>query len=339
MPGKTSAIVLPQPRLMISGADFRPNASQVLDALQRELEKHSLTIAELIRIRSLYFRVSVVGNCNFRCPFCHNEGGPAKGKLTLDQIEIASRAASDVGFRRVQFTGGEPLIHPELAKFISTACSYFQDVGVTTNGSLLTRRLDGLARAGLHRLHISLQRESLIAHEADAVWRLPTWLQSVVDFCSDRGIALKLNLPVAAPDLGAAERFLHDTRVMPFGLSIFSILPESDEPAEVRQAYLTRLVEIVRAEDESRGALSADRIGKVSLRSYRKPTGMRCVSCSSVANCTEQSRSLRLGVDYMLRPCLATRDWDMPLRPDHARSDMYDAALLALDYEPLVATI
>jgi hypothetical protein len=46
----------------------------------------------------------------------------------------------------------------------------------------------------------------------------------------------------------------------------------------------------------------------------------------------EQSHSLRLGADLVLRPCLATRHWDAPLRASAINESVTEAALLALDY-------
>ena len=57
----------------------------------------------------------------------------------------------------VRFTGGEPLLRKELPEMIAHAKALgIEDVALTTNASLLKRRLPDLLTAGLDRVNISL---------------------------------------------------------------------------------------------------------------------------------------------------------------------------------------
>ena len=304
---------------------------EALREVRRRLEDRHQTLAEAIHERKLYFRVSVVGACNLSCIFCHNEGAPTAGKLEPEMVRAAVRSAAAVGFARVQFTGGEPLIHPQLDDLIRIAREYVEDVGVTTNGTYLPKRLNGLIAAGLQRLHVSLQTESLTDGDS-AEWASPQWLVPTVETAAEGAFNLRLNLPVPADSLGQAERFLELLTARSVSCKVFSILPEG---GLTEDSYpLDDLESIVnRVNNANAGSPSA---GRAELRGFRPPSGFRCATCRDKVRCKEQSHSLRLGADLTLRPCLATRAWDLPLAwPIHLQDlevAVLEQSLLALDY-------
>lgn len=300
---------------------------QAVDSIRARLCEQGQGLADAIQRRNLYFRVSILGSCNLDCPFCHNEGGPGKGKLDLAFAGRAIRIASALGFNRTQFTGGEPLLHPRVAEFVSVASEIMPDVGITTNGVYLPKRLDALVEAGLSRIHISLQAEALRDPPSATDWSVPAWLGPVLELSRRGTISVRLNVPVPLNDIGVARAFLPDMRRFGCDLNLFSILP-SDEEQPPSSADV--LVQVADAENEWRAAHTVP--GRVLVRGYRAPSGIRCDTCRAKPRCMEQSHSLRLGVDRILRPCLATREWDLQATIEHLDTQMESAALLALDY-------
>jgi cyclic pyranopterin phosphate synthase len=308
------------------------DTQSVLAALESDLRTAGTNLRSAIRERALYFRVSIIGNCNLRCQFCHNEGGPLSGLLDQSYARAAFAAARDVGFTRVQLTGGEPLLHPQVSDFVRLGGDHFDDVGLTTNGTYLEAKLPALIDAGIGRIHVSLQKETLAPH-AEQAWSVPYWLSRVVVLCDRHGVRLRFNLPVAEADLPPAANFLESTRALPFGLNVFSILPTTASADGLGTAYLDRLLALVIREDALRRAAASP--GRVTLRGYSQPSGHRCGACRERPRCTEQSRSLRLGVDQVWRPCLASRQWDARLAGPVNVDTVRVMALLALDYQPI----
>src|SRR5215831_9212288 len=211
----------------------------------REVEVISLRLAETeetlrsaIRQRNLYFRVSVLGSCNLNCPFCHNEGGPKKGKLDLAFALRAILVARELGFERVQFTGGEPLLHPRIPEFIAGARRIVGDVGVTTNGTYLKSKLDSLVAAGLSRIHISLQAESLRVRPDADHWTIPSWLAPVLNLGRDGVLSVRLNLPVPVSDLQIVRAFLVELSPFQCDVNLFSILPRDHCPTEMNSTFV-----------------------------------------------------------------------------------------------------
>jgi cyclic pyranopterin phosphate synthase len=108
-------------------------------------------------------RVSLTDRCNLRCSYCM----PAEGLPWLPRPEMLSAAEVNrlvriaverLGVREVRFTGGEPLLRPELVPIVAAAAALTPRprLSVTTNGIGLERRAAALVEAGLDRINISL---------------------------------------------------------------------------------------------------------------------------------------------------------------------------------------
>jgi molybdenum cofactor biosynthesis enzyme MoaA len=304
------------------------NLDNVVDLIRTELVRRRQSLSDAIAARDLYFRVSLVGNCNLNCPFCHNEGAPTSGIADPGFVERAMAAAREVGFARVQFTGGEPLLHKKVEVFVSRASSIFTDVGVTTNGTLLLLKLEKLIAFGITRIHISLQEEPLRDAGEHGEWGVPGWLTTVLQRGQEAAVNIRLNLPVPAHAMDDAFSFVRRMRTFGCDLKVFSVLPEGQFRGE--HYPLEELKRKVRDENRQRRLMGVP--GEVLLREYREPDGVRCKQCKEFRFCKEQSHSLRLGADGILRPCLATRRWDLPLREEEMRTQIEASALLAIDY-------
>ena len=111
-------------------------------------------------------RISVLDQCNFRCPYCMPEDEYhadfeflRKGqRLTYEEILKIARVAAGLGVSKMRLTGGEPLLDKRLDRLVNglAAIPGVEDLALTTNGALLAPVAQKLADAGLHRVTISL---------------------------------------------------------------------------------------------------------------------------------------------------------------------------------------
>lgn len=104
-------------------------------------------------------RVSLTQECNLNCFYCHQEGedgGEKDTRLQLEEVKQLVKTASDLGMNKVKFSGGEPLLHPEIKEIISYSAELMDDVSLTTNGVLLPEKAEQLSEAGLDRVNVSL---------------------------------------------------------------------------------------------------------------------------------------------------------------------------------------
>ena len=91
------------------------------------------------------------GGCNFRCPFCHNASLVLPEELAHDssEEEVLKFLKKRVGvLDGVAVTGGEPLLHPDIADFLKEVKAMGYLVKLDTNGSF-PDRLISIVEAGL----------------------------------------------------------------------------------------------------------------------------------------------------------------------------------------------
>ncbi len=101
-------------------------------------------------------RISLTQACNLNCIYCHAEGEKnPEQELSAEQIAEILRVAQSFGIRSVKFTGGEPLMRPDLAQIIRSVPPGME-VSLTTNATMLAERAQELKDAGLNRVNVSL---------------------------------------------------------------------------------------------------------------------------------------------------------------------------------------
>jgi GTP 3',8-cyclase len=101
-------------------------------------------------------RVSLTPKCNLSCIYCHREGENLPGgPLSGAEIAEVLRVAAGFGIRSVKFTGGEPLLRPDLIEIIKSVPDGMES-SITTNGTLLAGLAADLKQAGLRRVNVSI---------------------------------------------------------------------------------------------------------------------------------------------------------------------------------------
>ena len=127
-------------------------------------------------------RVSLTDRCNFRCFYCLPNGEPPLARketiLTFEEIEYICDIFVSLGIEKIRLTGGEPLLRKDIETLIEKLARLkvrspkskvqghskidfddsrlLKDLALTTNGHSFPRRAEGLKRAGLDRVTISL---------------------------------------------------------------------------------------------------------------------------------------------------------------------------------------
>ncbi|MEZ5102850.1 MAG: GTP 3',8-cyclase MoaA, partial [Thermoleophilia bacterium] len=106
-------------------------------------------------------RLSVTDRCNLRCSYCMPEENyvwlPHRDILSFEEIGRLVDVFRELGVTKVRLTGGEPLLRKDLPELVGMlAAKGLDDLALTTTGVLLADQAEALARAGLHRLTVSL---------------------------------------------------------------------------------------------------------------------------------------------------------------------------------------
>lgn len=142
----------------MSGVKSQAESGRVDSWVQGKGKSRQLTDSSGRIMRKL--RVSLTDACNFRCDYCMPKDAifaPSSGHLTVSELcEICSRLVS-MGIEELRLTGGEPTLRPDFQAILAALATLpVAKKGITTNGQLLSRHLEGAWDTGWKHLNISL---------------------------------------------------------------------------------------------------------------------------------------------------------------------------------------
>ena len=92
--------------------------------------------------------------CNLRCEFCDH--WHHKDELPAEAVDALLDQAPDIGVKLLVLTGGEPFLRKDLFGIIDRARDQQLTVNITTNGTMLERRIRLLAAHPPHSLSVSM---------------------------------------------------------------------------------------------------------------------------------------------------------------------------------------
>jgi MoaA/NifB/PqqE/SkfB family radical SAM enzyme len=104
----------------------------------------------------LLVHVVPIRRCNIDCGYC-NEYDKVSAPVARDEMLARIDKLAELGTSVVAFSGGEPMLHPDLDALIARIRSHGMIAGLITNGYLLSpKRIQALNEAGLDYLQISI---------------------------------------------------------------------------------------------------------------------------------------------------------------------------------------
>ncbi len=110
-----------------------------------------------------YLKISLTNICDLKCTYCmpHNAEftyNNINNFLSVDDYKFIIKSMSELGIRKIEFAGGEPLLHPNLSDFVYYAKNYcnIEEVILTTNGIKFADEAVKLKNAGLDKVNIAI---------------------------------------------------------------------------------------------------------------------------------------------------------------------------------------
>jgi len=153
--------------------------------------------------------IQVTRLCNQKCRFCSNPEREAT--LTLEQARALVDDFVDRGYDGVILTGGEPTMHPDLARIISYAKGHGIHARIITNGQKLADRdiLKDLVDRGLDHVHVSIQStdpdlQAFLTGNADSLSNALKTLENI----GAMGINADVNTTINHYNAGGLDRIV-----------------------------------------------------------------------------------------------------------------------------------
>jgi len=180
-------------------------------------------------------RVSLTDRCNFDCVYCHNEGlgdtrgpmEPTDDEMGTEEVVRVLETVHEFGVDTVKLTGGEPLLRKDVEEIVRRAPEGMA-VSLTTNGTFLPDRAEGLAAAGVERVNVS--QDALDPEAFAEITKTGAYEQVLegVKAAVDAGLApVKLNMVVFEHTAGyVPEMVEHVAQEDGLQLQLIEYMPE-----------------------------------------------------------------------------------------------------------------
>jgi PqqA peptide cyclase len=137
--------------------------------------------------------------CPLHCVYCSNplELGRRADELTTEVWSRVFREAAEAGVLQVDFTGGEPLVRPDLVDLVRSARGNGLYVNLITSGLPLDEaRLDEIVQAGLDHIQLSFQGAAEESANEISGTKAHAHKLLVLDWLKRRRVALTLNFVI-----------------------------------------------------------------------------------------------------------------------------------------------
>ncbi len=95
----------------------------------------------------LHVQWFITSKCNYRCRYCGVWKQPPSPELNLEEVKRGIEALQELKVVELVFTGGNPLLRPDMAEILKYAHDRFPLVAIYDNGSLAWRKVEALRHA------------------------------------------------------------------------------------------------------------------------------------------------------------------------------------------------
>lgn len=284
-----------------------------------------------------YLRISVTDLCNLRCVYCMPAAGIRQADrsdmLPLEDIVEITRAAVDLGIRKIRLTGGEPLIKKNIVYLCEqlAAIPGLTELSMTTNGVLLSKMAQQLKDAGLNRVNISL--DTLQADKYAKITRggaLATTLDGLKAALRVGLTPIKINtVLVGGFNDDEIGDFVNLTQEHGIEQRFIELMPIGESAHFPKEAFISGDVVL-----ETVPALMPLPCDNGVARLYRLPTAIGRVGLINPVShhfCKSCNR-IRLTADGKLKPCLHSKE-EISLRGLHGEA-LSSTLALAIKHKP-----
>lgn len=153
----------------------------------------------------------VTHRCPLHCPYCSNpiELQQRENELSTNEWLSVLEQAGDLGVAQVHFTGGEPLLRPDLELLIHGAREAGLFVNLITSGVGLTEdRIRKLLEAGIDSVQLSVQASSAELADAIAGFRSHELKRQAAQRIRASGLPLHMNVVLHRANLHQIEEII-----------------------------------------------------------------------------------------------------------------------------------
>lgn len=267
-----------------------------------------------------YLRVSLTEKCNLRCIYCMPqdikfEDDFVNDVLSLKDYKTIIRNFSKLGITKIRFTGGEPLMYPdleELIHFTSNECK-IKEIAMTSNAIGLSEKIEKLKECGLTKVNISLDSFNEEKYrKITGGGELSEVLKSI-DKCLELGIKVKINCVfINGMNDSEFENLINTTIEKPIDVRFIELMPIGQGEKLFKKGFINLKDKVEKLDN-----LEIDNREEKSVAKYYRLKGAKGrigiitpMSCSFCSKCNR----IRLTSSGNIKMCLHSEE-EIDLKP------------------------
>jgi radical SAM protein with 4Fe4S-binding SPASM domain len=137
-----------------------------LEQIETEKNKMRRAVLNTRAYSPLYVKIKVNYGCNLKCEMCKHWRETREPPISMERIKDVISELAALGCKKIHFSGGEPMLRPQLPDLIAHATGLGLRVTLTTNGTLIDKeKAKALIAAGLRGVNVSIDSPIRKIHE------------------------------------------------------------------------------------------------------------------------------------------------------------------------------
>jgi len=129
--------------------------------------------------------INITTRCNFNCPHCLREPLDADKTIKMDMpielFEKILKGAKKLNYKMINFTGGEPILHPQFKKLVELTCRYGYYYTIVSNGWFYQEYWPIISENKHHLLFLTFSIDGATANIHDQIRNQPGSFKRVIE--------------------------------------------------------------------------------------------------------------------------------------------------------------
>ena len=222
---------------------------------------------------------SITNRCNRECLYCDSKELPNNELKLSDGLLLLEQIAKS-GVRIVSFTGGEPLIHKNIADYIIKVRTLGMGCGINSNGVLVRKNIDVLKNTSFIKL--SLDGEPSV-HDEIRGGNCAKYVFDALEACKEQNISSTILTVLSSKNLDqipylidVAEKYNITVYFQP--ATGHALKSERDNPVTPSlPEYKACINQIINAKKGAKGKYIGNSVAGLShLKNWPDPIKMKC---------------------------------------------------------------
>ena len=174
-----------------------------LETISNEKDDFRKAVLNARAFKPLYVKIKVNYGCNLKCEMCKHWRETREAPISMERFKQVITELGELGCKKIHFSGGEPMLRPQLPDLVAHATDLGMRVTLTTNGTLIDKeKAKALITAGLRGVNVSIDSPIRKVHEkvrgVEGSFKLTTKAVSLFSKYARKGkITVRINTVVS----------------------------------------------------------------------------------------------------------------------------------------------